>query len=748
MPSHCAPETPGSIHEGGELGYSLSHAYGAVFDNPELVVACVIGDGEAETGPLAAAWHSNKFVNPAQDGAVLPVLHLNGYKIANPSVFARIPKDELTSLLVGYGHKPIFVEFEPDDASPTGNNEFVHKKLAAAMDEAFNDIAAIQRAARSNAAAAAADADANANAPRPHWPCIVLRSPKGWTGPKVVDGLPVENTWRSHQVPITDVRGNDKHRAMLEAWLKSYRPEELFDQVDGSLVQSLQDLAPRGKKRMGDSPYSNPGVLRSLVLPDFAKFGVALSPESHGQVDAESTRVLGKYLAAVVTANPTNLRIFGPDETASNRLGDVVDTSDRAWMAERLSTDDHLSPTGRVVEILSEHTVQGWMEGYTLTGRHALASSYEGQSRHLPFPSLPFPSFPLASSSSHLPPPPSPLPTPAFIPIVDSMVNQHAKWLKVASEIPWRKVTPSVNLLLSSGWERQDHNGFSHQDTGFLDHVAQKQNVRVYLPPDANTLLCIADKCLRSSGLINVIVASKHFEPQWLDMESAMVHCSKGLGIWRWASTDQGCEPDVVMCGCGDVATLEILAAIDLLVKHVPSLKVRMINVVDLLSLENKGHYVNGLSDVEFDSLFTTNTPVVFAYHGTPSAIHRLIYRRTGQSQFHVHGYHEQGTTTTPQDMLILNKVDRFNLAIAAIDHVPRLQNSCSHLRQSLVDALSKHKQYIRIHGDDMPVITDWRFPHVLKSGDCGGVGVGGSGVCGGAYFGDPDFAPTHQKGE
>ncbi len=664
VPSHAAPETPGSIHEGGELGYSLSHAFGAAFDNPNLIVACAVGDGEAETGPLATSWHGNKFLNPASDGAVLPVLHLNGYKIANPTVLARIPTEELRALLEGYGWAPIFVEgHEP---AP------MHQRMAAALDQALDGIAAIQRAARAGDAAAAT---------RPHWPMIVLRSPKGWTGPKELDGLPVEGTWRSHQVPIPEVK-TPAHLAALEDWLRSYRPEELFD-ASGSPLPEITALAPEGARRMGSNPHANGGMLmRPLRLPDLTDYAVAVSEP--GATQGEATRVFGTFLRDVMKRNDStrNFRLFGPDETASNRLQAVFEATDRTWVAEGLPTDDHLSPVGRVMEILSEHACQGWLEGYLLTGRHGLFSCYE-----------------------------------AFIHIVDSMFNQHAKWLKTANEVTWRRPVASLNYLLTSHVWRQEHNGFSHQDPGFIDHVLNKKPeiVRVYLPPDANTLLCVGNHCLRTWNRINVIVAGKQPAPQWLDMDTARRHCAAGLGIWDWASNDVADpigadEPDVVMACAGDVPTLETLAAVDLLRELVPALRVRVVNVVDLLTLMPPEQHPHGISHHDFDSLFTIGQPVIFAYHGYPWLIHRLTYRRTNHANFHVHGYQEEGTTTTPFDMTVLNRLDRFHLAIAALDRVAGLGPAGAYARQSLRDRLLEHRHYIEHHGLDLPEVRGWQW--------------------------------------
>jgi xylulose-5-phosphate/fructose-6-phosphate phosphoketolase len=660
IPSHVAPETPGSIHEGGELGYAVSHAYGAAFDNPDLIVACVVGDGEAETGPLATAWHSNKFLNPALDGAVLPILHLNGYKIANPTVLARISHEELESLFVGYGYKPYFVEGrEPKK---------MHQQMAATLDTVIGEIRAIQENARSNG-----------RVERPRWPMIVLRSPKGWTGPKEVDGKKAEDNWRSHQVPFSNVAKNRSRLKLLEQWMKSYKPEELFDK-SGKLIPELAELSPTGTRRMGANPHANGGaLLKALKLGDYREFAVDV-PEP-GTVVAEATRVMGQYLRDVMARNmdARNFRVFGPDETASNRLDALFEVTDRAWLADTLPEDEHLAPDGRVMEILSEHTCQGWIEGYLLTGRHALFSTYE-----------------------------------AFIHVVDSMFNQHAKWLKTTrSEIPWRAPIASLNYLLTSHVWRQDHNGFSHQDPGFIDHVINKKAevIRVYLPPDANTLLSVTNHCLRSRDYVNVIVAGKQPQLQYLDMDAAEKHCSAGIGIWEWASNDKGVEPDVVMACAGDIPTLEILAAVAMLRELAPDLKVRVVNVVNLMKLQPQYHHPHGLSDVEFDTLFTTNKPVIFAYHGYPWLVHRLTYRRANHNNMQVRGYMEEGTTTTPFDMVVLNKMDRFHLVEDVVERVPKLSHLAAYIKQSIRDQLMDHQRYINEHGQDMPEIRDWKWP-------------------------------------
>lgn len=662
IPSHASPETPGSIHEGGELGYALVHAYGAAFDNPELVVACVIGDGEAETGPLAASWHSNKFLDPGRDGAVLLILHLNGYKIASPTILGRMEKSVLSKLLEGYGHEPIFVEGS-DPAS-------MHQQMAAALDQAFDRIRDIQCAARGGDVATL-----------PKWPMIVLRSPKGWTGPKVVDGKKVEGFWRSHQVPIAEVRTNDAHRQLLEDWMRSYHPEELFDR-DGRLLPELRALAPQGDKRMGSIPYANGGRLRrELERPDWRNH--ALDVPSPGASIGEATRALGTYLADVLRLNAEtrNFRIMGPDETASNRLDAVFEVTDRAWSGAVEPYDEHLARGGRVMEVLSEHLCQGWLEGYVLTGRHGLFNCYE-----------------------------------AFVHIVDSMFNQHAKWLKVSREIEWRRPVSSFNYLLSSHVWRQDHNGFSHQDPGFLDVVMNKTAdvVRVYLPPDANCLLRVADHCLGTYGRINVIVAGKQPAPQWLNAAEAEAHCAAGVGIWEWAGTcPNGEKPDVVLACAGDVPTLEAIAAASLLREWVPDLKVRVVNVVDLMVLQPDSVHPHGLSNAEFDRLFTTDRPVIFAFHGYPQLIHRLAYRRTNHANFHVHGFREEGTTTTPFDMVVLNELDRFHLALDAINRAPELPETVAVPAKNLFhDRLDEHNRYITTHGEDMPEIRDWIWPN------------------------------------
>jgi xylulose-5-phosphate/fructose-6-phosphate phosphoketolase len=658
IPSHVAPETPGSIHEGGELGYALAHAFGAAFDNPDLLVACVVGDGEAETGPLATSWHGNKFLNPRTDGAVLPILHLNGYKIANPTVLARIPEAELVALLEGSGWRPLVVAGDDPPA--------VHQLFAAALDQALDGIAEAQDGARNGS-----------TTPRPQWPMIVLRTPKGWTCPKEVDGVRVEGTWRSHQVPVSAARENPDHLQILEAWLRSYRPDELFDE-DGRLAPELAELAPQGERRMSANPHANGGLLlRDLDLPDFRKYAVPV--DKPGTTSSEATRVLGGFLRDVIARNGTIFRLFGPDETASNRLDDVFTVTDRAWDAETKPTDDHLASDGRVMEVLSEHLCQGWLEGYLLTGRHGVFNCYE-----------------------------------AFIHIVDSMFNQHAKWLKVTRGIPWRRPVASLNYLLSSHVWRQDHNGFSHQDPGFIDHVVNKKAeiIRVYLPPDANCLLSVADHCLRSKHYVNLIVAGKQPALNYLSMDEAVPHCTRGIGIWEWASNDEG-DPDVVVWCCGgDVPTLETLAAASILREHIPDLKVRVVNVVDLMRLQPDSEHPHGLSDAEFDALFTVNRPVVFAYHGYPLLIHRLTYRRTNHQNLHVRGYKEEGTTTTPFDMVMLNDLDRFHLVIDVIDRVPGLGDAAAHIRQEMEDARLRARAYTRENGEDDPAIRDWVWPH------------------------------------
>ena len=654
--SHVTPETPGSIHEGGELGYALSHAFGAAFDNPELTVFCVVGDGEAETGPLATSWHSNKFLNPRTDGAVVPILHLNGYKIASPTVLARISGDELMALFEGYGYRPVLVEGDEPD--------FMHGRMASVLDEVMDEIATIQRAAR------------NAEGQRrPRWPMIILRSPKGWTGPKEVDGLPTEGSFRSHQVPMADVREKPEHLAILEGWLRSYRPDELFD-ASGALRADLAELPPRGERRMSANPRANGGlVLRDLALPDFRDYAVKV--ERPGATSSQATKVLGAFLRDVIDLNPQTFRLFGPDETASNRLSSVFEATDRAWDADIRPTDDHLAPDGRVMEVLSEHQCEGWLEGYLLTGRHALFNCYE-----------------------------------AFIHIVDSMFNQHAKWLKMTREIPWRRPIASLNYLLTSHVWRQDHNGFSHQDPGFIDHVVNKKAevIRVYLPPDANTLLSVADHCLRSRNYVNVIVAGKQPSLNYLSVDDAILHATRGVGVWDFASNDNG-DPDVVMACCGDVPTLETMAAVDLLRQHLPDLKVRVVNVVDLMRLQPDSEHPHGLSDRDFDTLFTTDRPVIFAYHGYPWLIHRLTYRRTNHLNLHVRGYKEEGTVTTPFDIVMLNDLDRFHLVMDVIDRVPRLGSRAAHIRQLMADKRVEARAYTREHGEDAPEIRDWTWP-------------------------------------
>jgi xylulose-5-phosphate/fructose-6-phosphate phosphoketolase len=659
VPSHVAADVPGSIHEGGELGYSLSHAFGAAFDNPDLVVACVVGDGEAETGPLAASWHSNKFLNPVTDGAVLPILHLNGYKISSPTLLARIEPDELESLMYGYGWSPRVVE--------GGDPAVVHQRMAAALDAALDEIAAIQR-----------DARASGESHRPRWPMIVLRTPKGWTGPQAVDGKPTEDHWRSHQVPLSDVASRPEQLEALERWLLSYRPDELFD-ADGRLIPALRRLAPRGARRMGANPHANGGaLLRDLRMPDFRDFAVDVP--APGATTAEATRVLGGFLREVMRLNheQRNFRVVGADETASNRLQALYETTAKTWLARSMPTDEDLEPDGRVMEILSEHTCQGWLEGYLLTGRHGLFSSYE-----------------------------------AFIHIVDSMFNQHAKWLKTTREMDWRRPIASLNYLLTSHVWRQDHNGFSHQDPGFIDHVVNKKAdvVRVWLPPDANTLLAVADECLRSRDLVNVIVAGKQPAPQFLTMDAAIKHCAKGVGIWDWASNDRDGEPDIVMACAGDVPTLETLAAVDVLRREFPDLRVRVVNVADLMTLQPDTEHPHGLCDREFDAIFTSDKPIVFAYHGYPWLIHRLTYSRSNHDNLHVRGYKEEGTTTTPFDMCVRNEIDRFSLVCDVIDRLPHLGHGAAYVRQAMRDKQIEHEQYITEHGIDMPEVLDWSWP-------------------------------------
>jgi xylulose-5-phosphate/fructose-6-phosphate phosphoketolase len=665
IPSHAAPETPGSIHEGGELGYSIVHACGAVFDNPDLVACCVVGDGEAETGPLATSWHCNKFLNPVGDGAVLPILHLNGYKIANPTVLGRMDDEELTQLFTGYGWKPYFVEGHEPEA--------MHQLMAGTLDTIVNEIRSIQDTARQDKARRGRSLD------RPVWPMLILRSPKGWTGPKVVDGKPIEGTWRAHQVPVADLQSKPAHVKILEDWLRSYRPEELFDEK-GRLIPELAEQAPKGDRRMGANPHANGGLLlRDLVMPDFRNY--AVSVPKPGTENAEATRVLGGFLRDVMklNADTKNFRVFGPDETASNRLDAILEVTDKQWMEPILPVDEHLSQHGRVLEMLSEHMCQGWLEGYLLTGRHGFFSCYE-----------------------------------AFIHIVDSMFNQHAKWLKVTRDIEWRRPIASLNYLLTSHVWRQDHNGFTHQDPGFIDHVVNKKAdiVRVYLPPDANCLLSVADHCLRSRHYVNVIVAGKQPALQFLNLEQAIEHCTTGIGIWEWASTDNGAEPDVVMACAGDVPTLETLAAVDLLRQHFPDVKIRVVNVVDLMTIQPSSEHPHGLSDVDFDSMFTLDKPIIFAYHGYPWLIHRLTYRRHNHDNLHVRGYKEEGTTTTPFDMTVMNDLDRFHLAGDVVDRVPRLQKVGGHFKQLLRNQLVEHKQYIYEHGDDLPAIRDWTWPY------------------------------------
>ncbi len=672
IPSHAAPETPGSINEGGELGYSLMHAYGAAFDNPDLLVACVIGDGEAETGPLAASWHSNKFLDPVGDGVVLPILHLNGYKIANPTVLARIPEPELLDLMRGYGYQPFVLEAGLDD-----DHLDVHARMASTMDEILDRIADIKRAAR-----------ADGTTDRPQWPMLVLRTPKGWTGPREVDGQQVEGTFRAHQVPLAGVRQNPEHLAQLERWLRSYRPEELFDD-GGRLREDIRATAPTGQRRMSDNPHANGGILlRDLRLPDFRNYAVEVPEPGRGQ--DESTKVLGTWLRDVIRRNPTTFRLMGPDETASNRLSPVFEATDRVFEGERVPGDDHLAPHGRVMEVLSEHLCQGWLEGYLLTGRHGMFNCYE-----------------------------------AFIHIVDSMFNQHAKWLESTSDIPWRRPVASLNYLLSSHVWRQDHNGFSHQDPGFIDHVVNKKAsvVRVYLPPDANCLLSTYDHCLRSRNYVNVVVAGKQPQLQYLDMETAIAHCTRGAGIWDWASNEDGQLPDVVLACAGDVPTLETLAAVDLIRQHLPQIRVRVVNVVDLMRLQPESEHPHGMSDREFDTLFTTDRPVIFAYHGYPTLIHRLTYRRTNHDNMHVRGFKEEGTTTTPFDMVMLNDLDRFRLVMDVIDRVPGLAARQAQLRQRMADARLAARAWTREQGEDQPEISGWSWPY-----DAAGDRVGAAG--------------------
>lgn len=658
IPSHVAAETPGSIHEGGELGYCLSHAFGAAFDNPDLIVTCIVGDGEAETGPLATSWHSNKFLNPISDGAVLPILHLNGYKISAPTLLARIPQDELLDLFKGYGYTPYYLE---------GDDPMVlHQKLAAQLDTIIEEIRSIQQSARTKGFKE-----------RPRWPMLILNTPKGWTGPKTVDGKPVEGTFRSHQVPLTDFTTKPEHIRMLQDWMKSYKPEELFDK-NGAFLDSLRELAPKGQQRMGANPHANGGILlRDLQLPDFRDYAVKVS--SPGTVFTEATDIQGRFIRDVLTLNAKakNFLIFSPDETASNRWGAVFEVTNRRLLGKIIPIDDHIAPDGRVIEMLSEHQCEGLLEGYLLTGRHGFFSCYE-----------------------------------AFIHIIDSMMNQYAKWLKVCRHISWRRPISSLNYLLSSHVWRQDHNGFSHQDPGFIDLIVNKKSEisRVYLPPDANTLLSVTDHCLRSRNLINVIISGKHPQPQWLDMDAAIVHCTAGIGIWKWASTDEGCEPDVVMACAGDVPTIETLAAVELLHKFLPDLKIRVINVVDLMTLQPESEHPHGLSDRDFDHLFTKDKPIIFAFHGYPKLIHSLTYRRTNHKQLHVRGYKEEGTTTTPFDMVVLNDLDRYHLAGDAIDRLPQLASKAAYIKQYLQEKLVAHKQYIKKYGEDMPEIRNWKW--------------------------------------
>ena len=671
IPSHVAPETPGSIHEGGELGYALSHAYGAAFDNPNLIVAAVVGDGEAETGPLATSWHSNKFLNPVTDGAVLPILHLNGYKIANPTVLARISHEELEQLFRGYGYTPYFVEGDEP--------EKMHQLMATTLDRVISEIEKIQTDARNGEIG---------RVNRPLWPMIVLRTPKGWTCPKEIDGKRTEGYWRAHQVPMGEMHENPAHVKILEQWMKGYKPEGLFDE-NGKLIAELAELPPKGERRMSANPHTNGGLLlKDLRLPAFRDYAVEVS--SPGGVDAEATRLMGQFLRDVMKLNSAskNFRLFSPDENNSNRWQDILEVTNRAWMADRYPYDDHLAPDGRVMEMLSEHQCQGWLEGYLLTGRHGFFSCYE-----------------------------------AFVHIIDSMFNQHAKWLKVSNDITWRRPIASLNYLLSSHVWRQDHNGFSHQDPGFIDHVVNKKAevVRVYLPPDANCLLSVTDHCLRSRNYVNVIIAGKQPAPQWLNMDEAIKHCTAGIGIWEWASNDRGVEPDVVMACCGDVPTLETLAAVDLIRRHIPELKVRVINVVDLMTLQPSNEHPHGLSDKDFDALFTTDKPIIFAFHGYPWLIHRLTYRRTNHENLHVRGYKEEGTTTTPFDMCVLNDLDRFHLVRDVIDRVPQLGARAAYAKQAIRDALIDHKEYIYEHGEDAPEISGWKWgQHNPASGRAG----------------------------
>ena len=660
IPSHVAPEVPGSIHEGGELGYALLHAYGAVFDNPDLIACCVVGDGEAESGPLAASWHSNKFLNPVRDGAVLPILHLNGYKIANPTIFARIPREELDKLFIGYGYKPYYVEGKEIEST--------HLKMAEASEKAIKEIRAIQKKCRTNG-----------YKERPIWPMIILITPKGWTCPEYIDNERVEGSFRSHQVPLSKLAEKPDHLKMLEEWLKSYKPEKLFD-ANGTIRHDLKELAPKGERRMGANPHTNGGkILKNLKMPDFRDYAETVS--NPGTTSVEATKVMGKFLRDIMKLNlkAANFRVMGPDETASNRLQAIFEVTDRVMAAQINPDDDHISADGRVMEVLSEHLCQGWLEGYLLTGRHGFFSCYE-----------------------------------AFIHIIDSMFNQHAKWLKVCSHIPWRRPIASLNYLLTSHVWRQDHNGFSHQDPGFIDHVVNKKAeiVRVYLPPDANCLLSVTDHCLRSRNYINVIVAGKQNALQYLDMTSAINHCTAGIGIWKWASTDAGVEPDVVMACAGDIPTMEILAAVDILRQNFSDLKVRVVNIVDLMTLQHEKEHPHGLSDKDFDSLFTKDKPIIFAFHGYPWLIHRLTYKRINHNNLHVKGYKEEGTTTTPFDMVVMNDLDRYHLVIDVIDKVPKLEKTAAHVKQAMKNRLIEHKQYIYEHGDDLPAIKNWKWPY------------------------------------